>query len=208
MFSPAPAAALAPVHRVLNRRLTDAHPLGTGFGWLTATGLAYAIAVLILAAGGDQPGDLQPWLNIPAAQYFWWEPAFIAPVIVGCGLLATACLYLLARAAGGTGTFDETLALVGPAVGVCTLFTLIPDLAIGVLLNTGAMDSGAWQRGITHPSLTLALVWAYLLLYAVAFLVAFPAVVATAHRLRPLACIAIGWFGFVVYQGVALIFIR
>lgn len=59
------------------------------------------------------------------------------------GLLATSSMYLLARAAGGTGSIDETMALVGPAIAGCTLFTLIPDLVIGVLLTTGAVDADA-----------------------------------------------------------------
>jgi hypothetical protein len=87
-------------------------------------------------------------------------------------------MYVLARAVGGTGTFDDTLALVGPAVAGCTLFTLIPDLTIGVLLNTGLLDADAWLRDVTQPSVTLSLVWAYVALYAVAFLTVFSMVVA------------------------------
>jgi hypothetical protein len=176
--------------------------------WHVAIAFAYAAVIALLAAGGDRPGDLKPWLDIPASEYFWWEALFIAPVIVAGGLLATSCMYLLARAAGGTGTFDDTLALVGPTVAGCTLFTLIPDLTIAVLLTTGLLDAGAWLRDITRPSLTLALVWAYLALYAVAFLTAFPMVVAAAHRIRALPAVAIGSASFVVYQGVLVVFVR
>jgi hypothetical protein len=194
--------------RVLRRRLADPAGLRVGMAWLGAVALAYAAVIALLAAGGDRPGDLPPCLNIPVSEYFWWEALFIAPVIVASGLLATSCMYLLARAAGGTGTFDDTLALAGPAIAGCTLFTLIPDLTIGVLLNTGVLDADAWLRDVTRPSLTLALVWAYLTLYAVAFLTAFPAVVAAVHRIRTPPAVAVGWASFAVYQGVMVIFVR
>jgi hypothetical protein len=115
--------------------------------------------------------------------------------------------YMLARAVGGTGTFDDTLALVGPAVAGCTPFTLIPDLTIGVLLNTGLLDADAWLRDVTQPSVTLALVRAYLALYAVAFLTVFPMVVAVAHRVRIVPAVAIAWASFAVHHGTMIIFV-
>lgn len=180
----------------------------TGLLWLVGTGAAYAGCVLLLAAGGDLPGDLPPWLAIARDSYFWWEAAFIGPVIVAAGLLAAAVAYLLARAAGGTGDFDDTIAVLGPAVAGCTVVTLVPDLIIGTLLNTGLMSAAQWNLDITRPSVTLALVWTYLSLYLVAFLVIFPYVIRVAHRLRPARAVAIGWATFAVYQGVLMIFVR
>jgi peptidoglycan/LPS O-acetylase OafA/YrhL len=117
-------------------------------------------------------------------------------------------MYLLGRAGGGTGTFDDTLARLGPAVAVCTAFTLVPDLVIGALLNFGLMAPEDWLYGVTHPTLTLALVWTYLLAYLVAFLVAFPLVVRRVHRLRWPVALAVGWACFAVYQGFLLVFVR
>ena len=191
-----------------NRRLGDDSRLRVGLLYLVGTGVAYALCILVLAAGGDRPGDFPPWLRISADTYFWWEAAFIAPVIVGSGLLAAACMYLLARAATGTGSFDDTVGLLGPAVAVCTAVTLVPDLIIGGLLNTGVIAPEAWMRDITRPSVTLALVWAYLLAYVAAFLVAFPLVARAAHRLPWRFAVPAGWVAFVSYQGVLLVFVR
>jgi len=179
-----------------------------GVLFLLGTGVAYALCLLVLAAGGDRPGDFAPWLRIGTESYFWWEAAFIAPVIVASGLLTAACMYLLGRAGGGTGTFDDTLARLGPAVAVCTAFTLVPDLVIGALLNFGLMAPEDWLYGVTHPTLTLALVWTYLLAYLVAFLVAFPLVVRRVHRLRWPVALPVGWACFAVYQGFLLVFVR
>lgn len=191
-----------------DRRLGDEHRVRVGLVYLTGTAVAYALCVLVLAAGGDRPGDLAPWLRISSNTYFWWEAAFIAPVIIGSGLLAAACMYLLARVGRGTGSFDDTLALLGPAVAVCTAVTLVPDLIIGALLNTGVVASDVWMREITRPSATLALVWAYLLAYLAAFLVAFPMVARAAHRLPWRYAVPIGWATFAIYQGVLLVFVR
>jgi hypothetical protein len=182
--------------------------LRVGLLYLAGTGAAYAACILILAAGGDRPGDLTPWLRIGSDAYFWWEAAFLAPVIVGSGLLATVCMYVFARAARGTGGFDDTLAFLGRAVAVCTTVTLVPDLIIGALLNTGVIAPEVWMRDITRPSVTLALVWTYLLAYVVAFLVAFPRVASAAHRLPWRSAVPVGWATFAIYQGVLLVFVR
>jgi hypothetical protein len=181
---------------------------GVGLLYLVGTGVAYALCILFLAAGGDRPGDFTPWLRIGSDTYFWWEAAFIAPVIVGSGLLTAASMHLLARAAGGTGSFDDTLTRLGPAVALCTAVTLVPDLIIGALLNTGAIPPDVWMRAITRQSATLALVWAYLLAYVVAFLVAFPVVARGAHRLGWRWAVPVGWASFAIYQGVLLVFVR
>jgi hypothetical protein len=117
-------------------------------------------------------------------------------------------MYLLARAGRGTGSFDDTLALLGPAVALCTTVTLVPDLIIGGLLNTGVIAPDVWMRDITSPTVTLALVWAYLVAYVVAFLVVFPVVARAAHGLPWRHALPLGWATFAIYQGVLLVFVR
>src|SRR5205085_1882371 len=91
--------------------LLVAHPMRRALAWIAALGVAYAVAILLLAIGGDTP-DTAPWLAIPVSTYFYWEALFIAPVIVGACLLAAAVAYLGGRALRGQGTFDATLIVV------------------------------------------------------------------------------------------------
>jgi hypothetical protein len=193
--------------RWLTNRLAAPRALRDGLVVLAATAAAYASCNLLLAAGGAQPGP-PPWLALPAATYFWWEAAFIGPVIFLAGILAAAVLHLGARAFGGTGSFESTLALLGWAVGVSTTATLVPDTFVGIALCTGLADPAWWASAIAGPSVVLAIVWFYLLLYVTLFLVMFPAVARVAHGLAPGPSLVVGWGTFVVYQLVLFVFVR
>ena len=98
----------------LSRRLADPRRLGKGLRDLLLIGIAYTGAIGLLALGGVGPG-MEPWLRIPAENYFAWEVAFTAPVIFLTALMAAAVMQLLARWFGGTGSFEDTVALLGPA---------------------------------------------------------------------------------------------
>lgn len=158
-----------------------------------------------LAAGGAEPGNMPPWLTIRSATYFWWEAAFIAPVIIAGGVLTTGTLYLLARSAGRSGSFDDTLALLGPAIAVHAVYSVTRSDH-----RDSAKCECAARRHVDvrhHPPKSdLVLVWTYFSMYILAFL-GFPVVAATVHRLRASPAVAIGWASFVVYQGFLLIFV-
>jgi hypothetical protein len=187
--------------------LARPHRLRDGVIVLAAYALGYAVCLLLLAAGGAQPGTA-PWLTIPASTYFWWESTFIGPVIFVAGVLAAAILHLCARALGGRGDFDDTMALVGFSTALASLTTLVPDTIIALLLCAGVVDPAAWMHAITRPSATLAMVWVYLLLYAAAFALLYPGVARLVHGLRGWRALAAGWTSFVVYQVLLYVFIR
>jgi hypothetical protein len=66
---PMAGSVLVP-RRSLHSRLADPARLRTGVAWLALIALADAAVFALLVAGGDRPGDLPPWLNIPASEYF------------------------------------------------------------------------------------------------------------------------------------------
>jgi len=191
----------------MDRRLADPHRLRIGMLCLVGIAVLYAVTLLLLAIGGDKPGPA-PWLDIPRSSYFYWEAAFATPVFIAAGVLAAASMQLLARAWGGTGSFEDTMALTGFAVAICTLFSVIPDLIEAVLMISGILPAKTFLDGVAHPTPILALVWAYLIAYLLAFLVLFPAVVSTVHRLPGARAVAVGVAGFAVYQGFVYVFIR
>jgi hypothetical protein len=174
---------------------------------LLLTGIGYSLAIVLLAIGGVGPG-MASWLAIPTAEYFLWEPYFTLPVIFLMALLAAAVMQLLARWLGGTGSFEDTVALIGPATAWATLCTLIPDALIGLLLIVGVIDPVQWMADIVRPSTTLAIIWVYLLMYVAAFGVLYPQVAQLVHGLSPARARVAGWLAFLVYQAVLFVFIR
>ncbi|MCW5898565.1 MAG: hypothetical protein KIT10_04785 [Flavobacteriales bacterium] len=190
-------------------RLRLAHPrrLRMGLRDLLLIGIAYSLAIVLLALGGVGPG-MPSWLAIPTENYFTWEPLFTTPVIFLTGLLAAAVMHLLARWLGGTGSFEDTVALIGPTTAWATLCTLIPDAIIGLLLIMGAIDPAQWMAAIVRPSTTLAIIWLYLLLYVVAFAILYPMVARLVHGLPNGKARVAGWLAFAVYQGILFVFIR
>ncbi|HEY7268601.1 MAG TPA: hypothetical protein VH951_02120 [Dehalococcoidia bacterium] len=193
--------------RVLARLLQSPGALGRSLVRLGLVAAGYAGSVLLLGAGGGSPG-IEPWLRIPKEDYFYWEAAFIAPVIVGAALVAAVVAYLLAKALGGRGDFDTTLSAIACATAVATLFTLVPDFLEGALTTVGAFDGARWAEALTRLSAPFLFLWTYIALYAVAFLMLYPAAVRMAQGMRGLTALTAGWAAFAVYQGILFIFVR
>lgn len=195
------------LERALSRRLNDPRRLHKGLRDLLLIGIAYSLAIVLLALGNVGPG-MASWLAIPTEEYFHWEPLFTIPVIFLSGILAAAVMHLLARWVGGTGSFEDTVALTGPATAWATLCTLIPDAVIGLMLIAGVIDPALWMADIVRPSLTLVVIWVYLLIYVAAFSMAYPMVARLAHGLPAGRARMAGWLAFLVYQTILLVFIR
>lgn len=195
------------VEQRLAERLKEPKALGRGLRDLLLIGIAYSGAIGLLAWAGVGPG-MEPWLRIPAEHYFAWEVLFTPAVIFLGGLLAAAVMQLLARWLGGRGSFEETVALIGPATAWATLCTLIPDLIAGVLLLAGAITPEEWMADIIRPSLILGVIWTYLLLYVIAFLLLYATVARRVHGLKGFRSAASGGVSFIAYQALLLVFIR
>lgn len=51
---------------------------------------------------------------------------------------------------GGRGSFDDTLALLGFAIALPTLISLIPDAIRAVLTTAGLLSRGAWEETVSR----------------------------------------------------------
>ena len=187
--------------------LTDPARVRYGFLAVLAVGAGYGITEAGIALSGGTPST--PWVAIPRADYFKWEALFSAPVTVVCWILAAALMHLLSKLFHGQGTFDDTLALLGFAVALPTLLSLIPDAIRAALTATGLVSRAAWEQAVSQPgSLDFLFLWVYMIAYGLGLLCLFPVSVATAQRLRHWPAVLVGVLGALVYQGIYLIFIR
>jgi hypothetical protein len=187
--------------------LTDPARLRYGTVAVLIVGAGYALAIGCIAISGGTASPL--WLAIPRADYFPWEVLFVAPVTLLCWILSAGVTHLLSKQFHGAGTFDDTLALLGFAVALPTLFSLIPDTVRGVLAVVGVVNRQAWERAVSQPgTFDWLFLWSYMLAYAIGILCLFPIAVATAQTLRLSAAVFVGGVGAVVYIRIYLIFIR
>jgi hypothetical protein len=174
---------------------------------MCAMSLLYTLVSINLAVIGGTPNP-PPWLRIPTADYFYWASFFYATAILSGWVFGSAVAHLSARMLGGSGSFEDTLALLGFATATATLPALVPDLALTFVQVVGLMDYEPWFHSVTHGGAWFFGVWAYLALYLVCFCVFYPSAVRAVHGLSRSRALGAGLAGFVAYQLFILVFIR
>src|SRR5947209_968473 len=162
--------------------LVDPDRLRYGFLAVLLVGVGYGITEAGIAMSGGNPSP--PWVAIPPADYFQWEALFSAPVTVLCWILAAGVMHRLSKLFRGRGSFDDTAALLGFAIALATLISLIPDAVRSVLTTAGVMNRAAWEQAISQPGTPdFLFLWAYMIAYVLGLLCLFPVSVGTAQRL-------------------------
>ncbi|MEW6142527.1 MAG: hypothetical protein AB1597_05130 [Chloroflexota bacterium] len=94
------------------RLLNDPCRLSHGLAALLLIGVLYTLTVAGLAIAGARP-TFPPFITIPPPVYYFWETFFCIPVFLTGWLVASAIVYLTARALRASGGFNETAALLG-----------------------------------------------------------------------------------------------
>jgi hypothetical protein len=117
-------------------------------------------------------------------------------------------MHLLARAAGGKGTFEHTLAAIALAINLAMLFGLLHDLPMSFLSAIGVIDAKAHEIAMNSPTIFRTLLWIAYGAYALAFVSLFPLAVRVTHDLSVLPAMGIGIAGFAWFQVVFLVFNR
>jgi hypothetical protein len=191
----------------LHRVGEEPHAHRTGLISMIAMSLAYTLVSIFLAIIGGTPNPT-PFLRIPSEEYFFWASFFYAPLLLLGWVLGSAVAQIAARALGGPGTFEATLAALGIATAIATLPALVPDLALTFVQAIGVMDYEPWFYSVTHGGVWFWIVWAYLGLYLLAFLVLYPAAIIAVHRLARGRAAVAGIAGFAAYQGFIFLFLR
>jgi hypothetical protein len=172
------------------------------------TAAAYQLVYFFLSRNGGRPTVFRPWLAIPAEVYYQYDVWFVVPSILLAWISAAGFAHLAARALGGAGTFEETLAAVGLGLSISTWWTGLHDLVTTFLGWVGMIDQRAYEDAMSTPTPFRTLIWTLMAGYVVWFLVTFAKGVGAAHRLPAPRAAAAGAVGVVVYQLVFVIFNR
>jgi hypothetical protein len=179
-----------------------------GLGCVGITAAVYTAIYVLLARGGGYPSSFDPWLAIPAAEYYRYDIAFAAPCIFAGWLLASGVVQLASRALHGRGSFEDTLAVLGLGLSGASWTTGLHDLALGIFGNVGILDLPSHELAMNGPGPARTILWVALVAYLVAFVVLFTKGIGAAQRIRVGPAAALAVVGLVVYQTVLFVFLR
>jgi hypothetical protein len=203
------AAAFTRPRRAMATLLDEPRRVRWGAYCVGVTAATYTLVYFFLWRSGGRPTVFTPWLAIPAESYYRYNLILHAPSIVLAWVSAGGSAQLTARALGGRGVFEDTLAVLGLGIGVASWVTGLHDVVTGFLGYVGVLDQRRYEDAMSTPGTgPNALIWSLMLVYLWAFLTLFTRGVAVAHGLRVARALPAGVAGFVVYQGVFAIFNR
>lgn len=125
--------ALRP-QRTTIRLLEHPHRLGQGIAACLLMGVLYTISVFVGYLHGFG-AVMQPWLPIPAADYYLWETFFTVPAFFLILGTAGAATQWTARALRGRGTFNDTFSVLSLGIVFPTFLLMwVPETLMLVVV--------------------------------------------------------------------------
>ncbi|MDX2052807.1 MAG: hypothetical protein SFV15_10475 [Polyangiaceae bacterium] len=195
--------------RAMNALVQSRGAVRFGACSVAITGVTYSLVYFFLSQNGGRPTVFEPWLAIPAEDYYRYNLLFNLPSVLLAWVAATGFTHLAAQALGGKGTFETTLGTLGLGIGVASWGTGLHDLLTSCMGYQGLLDQRAYEDAMSAPGTAAhRLIWTLMLLYSSAFLLLFTRGVGVAHGLRLGRAFACGALGFAVYQGIFVLFNR
>lgn len=113
----------------------DPKKLRYGFAGTMLMGGMYTVTLVVAYRRGFGAVE-DPWLPIPAEDYYFWESFFAVPVYIVLLTTASGMTQLVSRAlGGGWGTFEDAFAIVNLAEVLPTFLLMwVPETALFVLV--------------------------------------------------------------------------
>jgi hypothetical protein len=187
---------------------SDDRRLAFGALALASNAVLYTLVYLFLVLGHGRPTAFAPWLAIPAETYYHWNVWLLAPSMTMAWLVAGAVGQLVARRLGGTGTFEDMLAVLGFGTAIASWWTLLHDLATSFLGAIQVIDQRAYEDAMSSPTVFRTILWILMSAYAIAFVVYYARGTAAVQGLRRRPSLLVGALSFITYQLVFVIFNR
>jgi hypothetical protein len=85
----------------------------------------YSVGALTAYLKHHLPYGWEPFIKIPINQFFLWESIYLIPITIATWILLAGCVQLVSKLFQGTGSFEDTFALLG-----LPFFVLIPGMFI------------------------------------------------------------------------------
>jgi hypothetical protein len=162
--------------------------------------LCYSITVLIAYLLGQVPVTA-PFLAIPLEKWYLVQTFTTLPVGLAGFLSYSGLAYLLCKAAGGRGDFDQTLASQAFTVHVPTfIFMWIPETFLAPILIINGIDPFPWPGWVENLRVfVFPFIWIFII-----------SVIALSqiHNIRWWKCLIIAVVSLVPTAGLMAVFIR
>ncbi len=118
----------------LRRFLSDPYRVGYGALALAILGALYAITTYVGYRNGFGAVS-QPFLNIPATNYYLWETCFGTPTFFVVAIVFAGVSRLIALPLRGQGSFENTFAVYCISIVLPMFITMwLPESALMILL--------------------------------------------------------------------------
>ncbi len=194
--------------RTFDELLTDHHRLKFGIIALSISVILYNLVYIFLTIGGGAPSSFTPWLNIPKETYYFYDRFILAPSMFGCWILSAGLAQLLSRIFKGRGSFEDTLSVLGFAIGISVLASLAHDLPDSFLGAIGVLDLKQYEVVLNSPTIWRVVLWVLYFSSLGLFLFLFPKAIGAPQKIKPAPAILVGWLSFFLYQITFLVFNR
>lgn len=188
--------------------LEDPHKLKFGVMALCINAVLYTLVYVNLTIAGGAPSSFTPFLAIPKEHYYFYNQFMLAPSMFLCWILAGGVVQLMSRFFGGKGTFEDTLSLLGFSISIACLASLLHDLPDTSLGALGIIDLSEYEVALNSPTIWRAILWFLYSSSFIWFIVLFSKAVRVAQRINSWPAFFVGFFAFLVYQSVFLVFNR
>jgi hypothetical protein len=202
------ASAVLRPRRAMEALLAERNRHRFGAYAVAITCVVYGLVYVFLAHNGGRPTVFRPWLAIPAESYYRYNQYLVVPSIVLAWVSAAGFTQLAARALGGSGSFEDTLTVLGFGLSIASWWTGLHDVVTSFLGFLHVLDQRAYEDAMSSATPFRTMLWFLMVGYVVWLLVMFTKGVGAAHRLRAAAAAVAGTVGVAVYQLVFVIFNR
>ena len=202
------AAAFTRPAEVFASLLHDERKVTMAFMFMLVPTFLYTLMYVFLNIANGAPSTFTPWLNISKDSYYFYNQFLLAPSMIFSWFTAASVVQLLSRAFGGSGTFEDTLSMLGLSISVALWSTLVHDLTMSFLSAIHVIDARAHEIAMNTPTIWRSILWICFLVYFIWFPSLFSKSVQSVHKLKKGPALAIGIIGFVVFQLIFVIFNR
>lgn len=192
----------------LSRVLKHEKSLIYGLISLLVPAFGYTFFYIMAYKSGGSPSVFKPWLALPIEYYFYYDIFLTIPGYIVSFLTAGGLIHLLSKVMGAKGTYENTLTMLGFAIGVASWSAMAHDLSDAFLGFLGIIDMREYEKALNSPTVWRT-IW---LIFYTGYFIWMPVILSIglrlSLRLSRLNSAILSLVGFVVFQVILLIFIR